>query len=252
MVRFDRALGARSSISGYYGLNDYDGSSPSDSPMTFSRTKTLNATPNLFTAGVAIDSGIVKYNSAFEGKLNHKAHLDFRYGNALLWARLVRAGVTYLPARSVFESRRKLEDLAEGMQYQQVTVQGEHTRELGQAVSVEFRISYDTHDVVKDVVGLTSNREHNSAFREDELNLRSLVSWTPSSSHSLAAGIEHSREWFGRGTRSLTDDPAHNGRTNFEPWTTNTTGFLAEYQWNASNRWTAFLGGRADRHTSLS
>ena len=65
----------------------------------------------------------------------------------------------------------------------------------------------------------------------------------------MAAGVEYSREWFGKGPWRLTDDPAHNGGTNFEPWTTNTTGFLAEYQWNASDRWTAFLGGRTDRHT---
>jgi outer membrane receptor protein involved in Fe transport len=248
-VRYARTLGARSSVFGYYGVNDYRGSDPADSPMTFSRTKTLTSDRNLFTAGVAIDSGIVRHNKAFEGQLNHKAHLEVRRGNTHLWARFVRGGLLYLPARSVFESQRKLEGLEEGLQYQQVTVQGEHTVGLGSRTSLQLRASYDIHDVVKDVVAATPNRVHNSAFREDELNARSLVTWTPRADHSVAAGVEYSHEWFGKGPWGLTDDPAHNSRTDLEPWTTNLIGFLGEYQWNASARWTAFLGGRLDKHS---
>ena len=63
----------------------------------------------------------------------------------------------------------------------------------------------------------------------------------------MALGVEYSREWFGREPLALTDDPTHNNRTDFEPWETNLLGLLAEYQWNASDRGTAFLSGRLDR-----
>ena len=57
-ARYARTLGTRSSVFGYYGIDDYRGADPADSPLTFSKTKTLSNGTDLFIAGVAIDSGI--------------------------------------------------------------------------------------------------------------------------------------------------------------------------------------------------
>ena len=246
-VRFARTVGARSGFFGYYGIADYRGAGGADSPLVFSKTKTLDSGTDLFTAGVPIASGIGRDNKALEGKPLHKAHLEYRYRNSLLWARFVRGGILQLPARSFIEARETFES-NQGLRYQQLTVQGEQTLELSRRSRLQLRAGYDIHDIVKDP-GLLSDREYTAAFREDELNLRSLLSWTPRLNQSVAVGLEFSREWFGKKPWSLTDDPAHNVRTDLEPWTTNTIGFLGEFQWNASPRWTAFFGGRMDRHT---
>ncbi len=248
-ARFTRTLGARSSLFGYYGIDDYRGADPADSPLTFSKTKTLSDGTDLFTAGVAIDSGIVRHNKALDGKLHHKAHLEVRHGNSALWARFVRGGLHYLPARSVIESRETFEGSVQGLRYQQITMQGEQGVELDPRLMLRLRASYDIHDVVRADVFEIANREFIAAFREDELNLRSLLSWTPRANQSVAVGVDYSREWFGKDPWGLTDDPAHNGRTDYEPWTTNLLGFLAEYQLNAGDQWTAFLGGRMDKHS---
>ncbi len=246
-VRFARTLGSRSSFFGYYGIADYRGADATDAPLVFSKTKSLDSGTALFTAGVPIASGIGRDNKALEGKPLHKAHLEYRYGNSLLWARFVRGGILQLPARSFIESQETFES-SQGLRYQQLTMQAEQALELSRRSRLQLRASYDIHDVVKDP-GLLADREYTAAFREDELNLRSLLSWTPRVNQSVAVGLEFSREWFGKKPFSLTDDPAHNVRTDLQPWTTNTIGFLGEYQWKASPRWTAFFGGRMDRHT---
>ena len=246
-VRFAHALGSQSNFLGYYGVADYRGSDAADSPLVFSKTKSLESGVDLFTAGVPIYSGILRDNKALEGKPLHKAHLEYRHGNSLLWARLVRGGILQLPARSFIESQETFES-NQGLRYQQLTMQGEQALKLSRRSRLQLRAGYDIHDIVKDP-GLLTDREYAAAFREDELNLRSLLSWTPHDDQSVAVGLEFSREWFGKKPFSLTDDPAHNVRTDLEPWTTNMIGFLGEYQWNATPRWTAFFGGRMDRHT---
>ncbi len=246
-MRFSRTLGARSSSFGYYGIADYRGAGPADSPLVFSRTKSLDSGTELFTAGVPIASGIGRDNRALEGKLLHKAHLEYQHGNSVLWARFVRGSILQLPARSFIESRETFES-SQGLRYQQLTIQVERALDISRRSRLQLTTGYDIHDVVKDR-GVLADREYTAALRENELSLRSLLSWTPRVNQSVAVGMEFSQEWFGEKARSLTDDPAHNSRTDLEPWTTNAIGFFGEYQWNASPRWTGFFGGRMDRHT---
>ena len=246
-VRFARSLSARSSFLGYYGVADYRGADAADSPLVFSRTKSLDSGIDLFTAGVPITSGIGRDNQELEGKLLHKAHLEYRHGNSLLWTRFVRGGILQLPARSFIESQETFES-DQGLRYQQLTMQAEQSLELSRRSRLQLSTGYDIHDVVKDR-GVLAGREYTAALREDELSLRSLISWTPRLDQSIAVGLEFSREWFGKKPLSFTEDPAHNSRTDLDPWTTNSIGLFGEYQWNASPRWTAFFGGRMDRHS---
>jgi len=171
-VRFARTFGTDSRVAAYYGIDDYPGAAAEDAPMTFSKTKTLSNGGNLFVAGAPIDSGIVNHNQAFEGVLHHKAHVELRSSNAVLWARFVRGGINYLPARKVFENRQRFEGIMMGLQYQQITIQGEQPLDLGRTSRLQLRAGYDIDDVVKADVSAIPGREYAAAFREDELSLR--------------------------------------------------------------------------------
>ena len=196
-----------------------------------------------------MDSGIVRDNGAFGGKPHHKAHVQIQYGDSRIWARYVRGSINFLHARSTIENLGGFEGSDVGLLYEQLTVQGERRFTVTPVLSLDFRAGYDVHDLIRRRFAPPEDMEYEAAMREKELTLRSLLSWTPDGAHSLAAGVEHSREWFGSPPSRLTDDPAHLGNTLFTPWRTNTFSYFGEYQWNPTPRWTAFLGGRADKHT---
>jgi outer membrane receptor for ferrienterochelin and colicins len=246
-VKASHSLGLRSQLFGYYGIADYRGAEAKDAPMTFSRTSTMSNGVDLFTAGVPIRSGIAADNRSLGGDLLHKAHAEYRGQSRGLWVRFVRGGILQVPARSLIENL-EIFDRQQGLQYQQVTIQGEQALALGQEARLQLRAGYDVQDVVKDPGG-PDGQQFTAAFREDEFSTRALLSWTPSDSRSAAVGVEYSREWFGKDPWSLTADGAHNSRTELSPWATNAVGLLSEYQWQIDPRWTAFLGGRLDRHS---
>ena len=248
-MRLARALGTKADVSVYYGIDGYRGASPADAPLVFSRTRSLNDSTDLFIAGVPVDTGIIHDNRAMEDRAHHKAHMQLRYGDTQAWARFVQGSTQYLMNRGLIEGRQTFEGSSVALQYRQLTLQAQHVLALAQTLDLHLRASYDTHDVLRQHPGKPVDRDYASAMREREINLRQMVSWSPHAYHSLAVGVDYSREWFGEDPGALTDDPAHDYTTNFKPWTTNTIGVLGEYQWNASANWTAFLGGRADRHT---
>ena len=189
------------------------------------KTKTLDSGTALFTAGVPIASGIGRDNKSLEGKPLHKAHMEYRYGSSLFSGPGSSAAASFNCPPLASSRAERLFESSQGLRYQQLTMQAEQALELRRRSRLQLRASYDIHDVVKDP-GLLADREYTAALREDELNLRSLLSWTPRVNQSVAVGLEFSREWFGKKPFSLTEDPAHNVRTDLEPWTTNTIGFF--------------------------
>jgi outer membrane receptor for ferrienterochelin and colicin len=243
-VRLGRTFGSDGHVFAYYGADSYEGAGGEHTPVVFSTNR-----DGVFTAGMAVDSALIHDHRALDGKPHHKAHVQARYGGSRIWARFVRGSMHYLPARIVIENRRGFEGSFRGLLYEQLTVQAEQRIGLHPRLSLDLRASYDVHDLARRFETVPADYEYTLAMREEELALRLLLSWTPSAAHSLAVGIERSREWFGRAATHLTDDPAHNGRTEYSPWRVTTLSYLGEYQWNPSPRWTVFLGGRADRHT---
>ncbi|MFC1554444.1 TonB-dependent receptor plug domain-containing protein, partial [candidate division KSB1 bacterium] len=247
-LRIRKTFGSRLNLSAYFGIAEYQGADPADAPLVFSVTESIGS-ENLFTAGVPVDSGIVNDNRAMEDRDHYKAHIQLESGNSRIWARMVRGSTQFLQARSTIESVGTLEKSKIALMYQQLTYQAEHMLDAGRNFDMHFRISYDIHDLIRNNHQVIKDQDYQLAIREKELNLRQLTSWTPHPSHSVAAGIEYSREWFGEDPGFLTEDIAHLGTKNFTPWTTNTIGILGEYQWNMGKAWTLFLGGRADRHS---
>jgi len=248
-VRLQRALGSRADISAYYGIDAYRGSEPAHSPLVYSRSRSFGKN-KLFVAGVPVDSGIVHDNRAMDDRPHQKAHVHLRYGGTQLWGRLVRGSTQFLPARSTIESRRTFDGSSMALMYDQRTIQAEQRLEVGRSIELQARASYDTNDLIRQNPGNPpAGREYTLAMRERELNLRQLATWSPHRAHSMAIGVEHSWEWFGEDPSTLTEDAAHSHGRVFDPWSTQATGILGEYQWNANACWTAFLGGRADRHS---
>jgi outer membrane receptor for ferrienterochelin and colicins len=242
-IRFGRTLGDAVDLTLYYGIDHYNGASQGDSPLVYTKNS------DIFTAGVPVDSVLVNDNRSMDGAPRHKAQVHVRYGDTVAWARYTRGSTSFVSARQFNENRGSFDRSLVELLYDQVTFQAEQGIRLSNSVRLDLRVGYDTNEFARRGPNPVKSYTHAIAIREDELNVQSTATWLPAPAHSIAAGVEYAHEWLGKDPARLSDDPAHTNKATHTPWGISSVGFFGEYQWNIGDRWTAFLGGRADNHS---
>ncbi len=236
----------------YYGMSDYAGADRNNAPYFYSSTF-LARDGSQVVAGEPAPAGIPVPNSyqAFRSRVKHKLHTQFTHGNLDIWARLTNGGVQVGTQRrdaidpGGFPGFAGRSEASQG--YEQFTVGGSNVWDLGDTLSIEWRLSYDTLDYV-----ITRPKGNHRSHREDEVYTRVLGRWTPNERHAIAFGYAWSHEWFGMPTRGFPNTPpliAQLDAGNTFPWETDTHSLMAEYQLQFNDYWTGFAGVRTDKHT---
>jgi hypothetical protein len=185
---------------------------------------------------------IPNYHKSFQGDFKYKLHGEYTNGGFDCWVRYTRGGEQHAKPYWYLERWP-----TQGDSYQQATVFAGYQWEASPEVTVDFVGSYDMMDYEKVVF------DEVYSHREDEWMGRSILNWKPNEHHSLAVGVEVSREKFGK------ESPGwpHGGAVDWSyaiyglptpSWTTTLYSGLLEYQWKMSDQWTAFAGGRFDYH----
>ena len=141
------------------------------------------------------------------------------------------------------------DDWLRGRQFlnRQSTVAATLKQPLGSQWRFDAMASYDYWWFRNQLMGTQTNAPAPSDGGEKEAFGRAILTWSPTKAHSLAFGSEYSHENFNDPFFSFALDrvPVVDQRT----WTTNTTSFLAEYQWKPSEHFAAFASARTDKHT---
>lgn len=227
----------------YYGIDDYRGADSDDATLQFSQPLTNVATATTVPAYSPIPFGTTDYHGAHRDQPRHKLHLDYRQGDWRSWLRYTKGGQSRDLSDNSFANLSPAQLAAESYGYQQLTWSGEHLLHFSGDLLIETRLGYDLLDL--------EYGERN--YREDEVNLRSLLHWQPAAGHQLAAGIELNREYLGKESLGYPGGDANitTALTALDSgsWVTNSLGLLAEYQWQLAPDWILFAGGRADQHT---
>jgi outer membrane receptor for ferrienterochelin and colicins len=134
--------------------------------------------------------------------------------------------------------------------YQQFTGFIGYTQELSKNTDIDYAFSYLRTEFSDFRQGNTTDDPTN-AYREDEYYGKVLLKWQPNDQHKLAVGSEVSFRELGRNTSLWPHVGPHNQRLgpDMPRWDTEMYSLLGEWQWNLSDQWTTFLGGRVDKHT---
>jgi outer membrane receptor for ferrienterochelin and colicin len=244
-MRLGHRFSENAGIFFYLGMDHYGGAAPEDSPLVYSKDG------GFFSAGQGIvDPNLVNDNAARLGKPHHKAHLQLQWHDFEFWVRSTRGSVQYDNQREVIEAQGTFLNTDRSGEYWQLTLAARQKITLSQQVSLTLDGSYDQFDVAQDQGRLDlPGFDEVVALRENELNLRALLSWDIVAAHSLAFGLEYSRDWFGEDAEWLSNDAAHFVTMVMPQWSTDTYSLFGEYQWNLDPKWTIFTGGRADHHS---
>ena len=251
----------------YGGVEKYNGSDESDSPMRFGTSfPTLYGNYNV-EKGKSVPYSINDDGQAYRDKPRMKFHTQYTRDNFDLWARYTRGGQDYAYSQGVvaappydvlgidipsFLPLDSIDDFPQaGEGYQQFTVFSGYKQEVSDTFSIDYAFSYDLFDWER--INFNEGKSAQSS-REDEYYGRILGRWTPNEAHSIALGGEYSYELWGKrspgfpheapysDTLGTPDDP-------MEDWRTTTYSLMGEYQWTMSEAWTTFLGGRVDKNT---
>ncbi len=216
-------------------------------------------------AGQPLTQGPISRDGAsYRGLPPVKLHFHFQKDNWDIWARYTRGGKDYVMSPQIWArpswgyadyvfysfdwdtwtgTYKKVRTNTYG--YQQGTVYIGYTQELTDSLSLQYAFSYDTFHLVQ--------RRQNwvdEASREDEYYGKAVVQWQPHDKHRFAFGGELSHQELGLKAHGWPDIPPTSPRLPSMPrWSTNLYSIFGEYQWTLTDRWTVFLGGRADDHT---
>lgn len=149
--------------------------------------------------------------------------------------------------------------------YMQTTVFIGYKQEVTETLNIDYAASYQstTHYQEREA-------RYGQHYREDNYYAKILFKWQPVEQHKVAIGFEYllndlgRRGWNGLGYKVPKFGGSWGGnQTPFAnpevqlwgwnvlmpTWKTEMYSYLGEWQWNISDRWTFFLGGRMDRHT---
>ncbi len=230
---------------GYFlfaGITKYLGSDDGDSPIVLGRDWGVPPAPDTQP----------RLHEAWRNKPKCKLHAQYTHGNFDAWVRFTKGG----------EHRAKLDWLPEwldtqGDGYQQFTILTSYLHELTPELFLDYTASFDVFDYEKAVSFYYWNGWSYESYdalyshREDEYLGRVLARWIPSENHTLAFGPEFTYEKFGKNSPGWPHEPAKDWSFDIygmemPRWTTRTYSFLAEHQWNITDEWTTFVGGRLD------
>jgi outer membrane receptor for ferrienterochelin and colicin len=185
-----------------------------------------------------------------------KLFADYTKEDLDLWLRFTQGGTTWVNGQS-----KCLEN--GGMGYQQLTVYGKQLFELTSDLNFELDFSYDIEDIdyikaqhvcnPKDITPTAvKSTSDNYSYSEQEYFTKGLFRWDINEDHHLAFGAEYvynllGRDGYGYPSR---DEATGNGPAElWGSWEDSLSSLVGEYQWNITDVWTVFLGGRADKHT---
>lgn len=232
----------------YLGLGKYSGAQSSEAPEKLSFNDTTFFGDNIQSGQpVSYDTGR-DYHS-HEGKPDVKVHLNFKKGNWDNWIRFTKGGRDYTfaypllfpPPRGWNEAPPYStidESSIPSSGYQHLTLLSSYLHEIRDDLSLKYTLSFDTQEFSRDHWYL------DQSFREDEIYAQIMANWDAAENHKFALGVEGSYEEFGR------DSKAYDAETNTpSPWSTDTYSLIGEYQWDITEKWLLFLGGRTDEHS---
>jgi len=207
-----------------------------------------------YHAGEAFDGHINRDGQDHRHLPHLKLHFELNRDDWDIWARYTRGGEQITPERGQLGGSWPsgwggYQNNQPSYGYQQATAYIGHKTELSDNVSLDYAFSYDTFDYE-----LVAESGITHAHREDEYYGKFMINWDVAEGHKIAVGTEYSHEDFG--LKSLDWPYTHPIDTRLVStglamprWSTNMYSILGEYQWNISDKWTTFLGCRADDHT---
>jgi iron complex outermembrane receptor protein len=248
----------------YGGVGSQDGSSQRYSPFVMGTSDPGwpgfgNPTVKYqdYIAGTDLQDPINRDNEAFLNEMPLKFFADMIYNDFEVWVRYTRSGQQWPLSPSAglhFNNGQAppgypglggfgtfVSQLQSGAGNQQATIQSKYETELTEDTKIQFMLGFDHSEFARNLFFGTAEN-----YAEDELNSR-LVSITTVGDHQFAYGGEFYNEWFGL-PGHLVDGPTLVGG-GLAPWTTQTYSVLFEDQWEISEEWTMFLGGRWDKNT---
>ena len=238
----------------YTGVGKYVGASKFDAPQIFPFTFPSSSYDT--RAGEPFTNAPINRDGA-ESKDNPplKIHAQLTRDNWDIWGRYSRGGKQFLWAPGLWapnpwgyaESQSRVTNNFYG--YQQMTGYVGHKQELTKDIDIDYAFSYDTTE-------FTEFRQNaiDDAYREDEYYGKAMLQWQPNDRHKVAFGSEVFHRELGikkpgwPDERPISQAFKNNGLT-MPRWSTNMYSLLGEWQWNISEQWTTFLGGRVDDHT---
>ncbi len=242
----------------YAGIGKYRGADNDAAPYIMTRDLTDTGVPSGGTReGHALENpSIANDGEAYRGLPPVKFHFAVNRDDWDFWTRFTRGGkqivwdvqtITRENWTTGWGNNLPYEDAGYG--YQQFTTFFGRKVELGPATVLDASFSYDMMDYQR--VTDSWDRWINEAYREDKYLGKALVRHDFSEQHKIAFGTEVLHGEYGWDPVGYPDTEARNDQlgTPMPRWSTNLYSVLGEYQWNITDQWTAFLGGRVDDHS---
>ena len=251
--RYGTKFNDHSGLFAYYGIADQPGASNSDAPYFYGHSYPATNGLPAYVAGQPVAFDLANFHAPGFDKPRQKAHLSLVGGPFELWARFVQDGAQDRPLREVYTTARPdsvpLSDWLRGRQFlnQQFTVAGTLKKAFSPHWNADAMVSYDNWWLRDLRMGTQVTAPATRHGGESEYYGKAIATWSPTPAHSLAFGTEFSHEMF--------RDPYYSDALDRPPvvpernWDTNTTSFLAEYQWKTSDKLTIFASARTDKHT---
>lgn len=249
-INHARELANGASLYVHYDITDYEGSDPQDAPFFVGDgiyDNEEDTPPALVEGGGEVLSNLPNSESAPNGALRHKLHIQYTGLDWESWLRFTRGGEQFTPQRgssdrdigTVFSS---IDEATWAMQeYQQLAIATERHFELANGV-LDLRFAFDSFEL-RERRGFD---RVSRAEREDEYQAR-LLYRNEKERMSYALGAEYSFEKKGLKPTSFDDD--YNISPADSSWSTNVFSPLGELQAQVSDPLTLYFSARADKHT---
>jgi outer membrane receptor protein involved in Fe transport len=242
----------------YAGIGKYRGADKHDAPYIMTRDLTDMGMPSGGTqeGHALMHPSICNDGEAYRGLPPLKFYTEVTRDDWDLWARFTRGGkqfpwdvqtITRENWTTGWGNNLPYEDSGYG--YQQLTTFIGKTTELDAQTTVDTSFSYDFLDYQR----MTDSWDawFNEAYREDKYIGKALLRHDFNKQHKIAVGTEVLHGEYGYKGFGYPHLPARTDQLGqpMPRWSTNLYSVLGEYQWNITDQWTAFLGGRIDDHT---
>lgn len=246
-IRFGHQFNEDRYFFGYYGIDDYRGSSGSDSPTIIGQTGAG------FTASQSVSNGVPRYNMSFLGRPRHRLHLQYEDGALTTWLRFTREGMMqmkpeYDPALIDTSSKRGigLDHLALLLKYSD-HVTDSFSWHAETSLDVVDRAFYWEGNPYND--SDVKNAAVHSSNNNKEWLARTGFTMTPSDKHTMALDYEFRRRWFGANAWGYPHRSNDVEPITPDPWEVDIHALIAEYQWRVDDAWTLMFTGRGDQHS---
>jgi outer membrane receptor protein involved in Fe transport len=240
----------------YGGIGSQDGADQWDAPLVLGTSDPGypgfgNETVKYqgYQAGDRVGNPINRNGQSFQNNMPLKFFADVTYNDWEVWARYTRSGVQFplAPAAGLHFPNGfgtfVAQDQSEAGN-QQVTVQSKYETEINDDLRFLYMLGWDSSEFARNLFFGTAEN-----YSEQELNTRAIFIHDLDE-HQIAIGGEFYNDWYGL-PGHLLSGPVTIGRLgpNVEAWQTQTYSILGEDQWQVTDEWTIFMGGRWDKNT---